>query len=77
MNMGIAGMPWWTTDIGGFHEGNTEDPVFRENGMPDLLLYKKGLIPGKEFVIIRTNTRGGRVLHEETGGNTRCIVREK
>ena len=30
LNMGIAGMPWWTTDIGGFHEGNTEDPVFRE-----------------------------------------------
>ena len=51
--------------------------MFRESGMPDLLLYKKGLIPGKEFVIIRTNTRGGRVLHEETGGNTRCIVREK
>ena len=45
--------------------------------MPDLLLYKKGLIPGKEFVIIRTNARGGRVLDEETGGNTRCIVREK
>lgn len=30
LNMGIAGIPWWTTDIGGFHEGKAEDPVFRE-----------------------------------------------
>lgn len=30
LNMGIAGIPWWTTDIGGFHGGNPEDPDFRE-----------------------------------------------
>lgn len=30
LNMGIAGIPWWTTDIGGFHGGNPEDPAFRE-----------------------------------------------
>ena len=30
LNMGIAGIPWWTTDIGGFHGGNIEDPHFRE-----------------------------------------------
>lgn len=30
LNMGIAGIPWWTTDIGGFHGGNPEDPKFRE-----------------------------------------------
>ncbi len=30
LNMGIAGIPWWTTDIGGFHGGNPEDPGFRE-----------------------------------------------
>lgn len=30
MNMAIAGIPWWTTDIGGFHGGNPEDPAFRE-----------------------------------------------
>jgi len=30
LNMGIAGIPWWTTDIGGFHGGNPEDPEFRE-----------------------------------------------
>ena len=29
-NMAIAGIPWWTTDIGGFHGGNPEDPAFRE-----------------------------------------------
>ena len=30
LNMGLAGIPWWTTDIGGFHGGNLDDPAFRE-----------------------------------------------
>ena len=30
LHMGIAGIPWWTTDIGGFHGGNPDDPAFRE-----------------------------------------------
>lgn len=30
LNMGIAGIPWWTTDIGGFHGGIDDDPHFRE-----------------------------------------------
>ena len=30
LNMGIAGIPWWTTDIGGFHGGDPDDPAFRE-----------------------------------------------
>ena len=30
LNMGLAGIPWWTTDIGGFLGGNNEDPAFRE-----------------------------------------------
>jgi alpha-D-xyloside xylohydrolase len=30
LNMGIAGIPWWTTDIGGFHGGNPDDEAFRE-----------------------------------------------
>ncbi|KXG54538.1 Aldolase-type TIM barrel [Penicillium griseofulvum] len=30
LNMGLAGIPWWTTDIGGFHGGNPDDPLFRE-----------------------------------------------
>ncbi len=28
LNAGIAGMPWWTTDIGGFMNGNVHDPEF-------------------------------------------------
>ena len=28
--MGLCGIPWWTTDIGGFHGGVTEDPDFQE-----------------------------------------------
>lgn len=30
LNMGLAGIPWWTTDIGGFHGGWIEDPKFHE-----------------------------------------------
>jgi alpha-D-xyloside xylohydrolase len=30
LNIGLAGIPWWTTDIGGFKEGNVNSPSFRE-----------------------------------------------
>jgi len=30
LNMGLAGIPWWTADIGGFHGGNIHDPQFHE-----------------------------------------------
>jgi alpha-D-xyloside xylohydrolase len=30
LNMGLAGIPWWTTDIGGFLRGNPDEPSFRE-----------------------------------------------
>lgn len=30
LNMGMAGIPWWTSDIGGFVGGNIEDGDFRE-----------------------------------------------
>lgn len=30
LNMGLAGIPWWTTDIGGFHGGNIYDEDFKE-----------------------------------------------
>ena len=30
LNMSIAGNPWWTTDIGGFHGGNIHDDEFKE-----------------------------------------------
>ena len=28
LNIGLAGIPWWTTDIGGFMNGNVHDPAF-------------------------------------------------
>lgn len=30
LNAGLAGIAWWTTDIGGFHGGDPRDPGFRE-----------------------------------------------
>ncbi len=30
LHMGIAGIPWWTTDIGGFHGGDPASGEFRE-----------------------------------------------
>lgn len=30
LSMGIAGIPWWTTDIGGFHGGDIRADWFRE-----------------------------------------------
>ncbi len=30
LSMGCAGIPWWTTDIGGFHDGWPEKEEFRE-----------------------------------------------
>ncbi len=30
LNMGLAGIPWWTTDIGGFMTDDVEDPDFRQ-----------------------------------------------
>lgn len=30
LHMGLAGIPWWTTDIGGFHGGNVESDDFKE-----------------------------------------------
>jgi alpha-D-xyloside xylohydrolase len=30
LNIGLSGIPWWTTDIGGFEQGNINDPDFRE-----------------------------------------------
>ena len=30
LNMSVAGIPWWTSDIGGFVGGNIKDPYFKE-----------------------------------------------
>lgn len=30
LNVAISGLPWWTTDIGGFHGGDASDPAYQE-----------------------------------------------
>jgi alpha-D-xyloside xylohydrolase len=30
LNVAISGIPWWTTDIGGFHGGDHRDPAYQE-----------------------------------------------
>ncbi len=30
LNIGLSGIPWWTTDIGGFHGGDPDNPEYRE-----------------------------------------------
>lgn len=30
INIGLSGIPWWTSDIGGFHGGDPDDPEYRE-----------------------------------------------
>ncbi|ASO19056.1 alpha-D-xyloside xylohydrolase [Actinoalloteichus hoggarensis] len=30
LNVAVSGIPWWTTDIGGFHGGDPESDYFRE-----------------------------------------------
>jgi alpha-D-xyloside xylohydrolase len=30
LNLAISGIPWWTTDIGGFHGGDPRDPAYQQ-----------------------------------------------
>jgi alpha-D-xyloside xylohydrolase len=30
LNVALSGIPWWTTDIGGFHGGDPDSPGYRE-----------------------------------------------
>ncbi|MDI5981083.1 glycoside hydrolase family 31 protein [Amycolatopsis magusensis] len=30
LNVALSGIPWWTTDIGGFHGGDPDSPEYRE-----------------------------------------------
>jgi alpha-D-xyloside xylohydrolase len=30
LNLAMAGIPWWTTDIGGFHGGDPDSPEYRD-----------------------------------------------
>ena len=39
LNMGMAGIPWWTSDIGGFIGGDITDPAGKE-GSGNLFPYQ-------------------------------------
>ena len=30
LNIGLSGIPWWTSDVGGFKGGDPDDPAYRE-----------------------------------------------
>ena len=30
LNVALSGIPWWNTDIGGFHGGDPDSPEYRE-----------------------------------------------
>jgi len=30
LNIGMSGIPWWTSDVGGFKGGDPDDPTYRE-----------------------------------------------
>jgi alpha-D-xyloside xylohydrolase len=30
LNVAMSGLPWWNSDIGGFHGGDPDDPAYRE-----------------------------------------------
>lgn len=63
LSMGIAGFPWWTTDIGGFHGGNIYDRSFQEC-----------LVRWFEFGTFCPVMRlhGNREPFQEPLGNSRC-----
>ena len=44
IHMGVAGIPWFTTDIGGFHDGHVNDPAFHE--LADPMVPVRDILPG-------------------------------
>ncbi len=44
LHMAVAGIPWWTTDIGGFDFGDPNDPAFRR--AVGALVPVRGVLPG-------------------------------
>jgi len=50
LNMGLAGIPWWTTDIGGFHGGDPKDPKF--SGYHQQWLFSN--VPSSSLLFLRT-----------------------
>ena len=44
LSMGMAGIPWWTSDIGGFLGGQIDKPEFQE-----LLVRMGSFLPGISY----------------------------
>jgi alpha-D-xyloside xylohydrolase len=68
LGMGLAGIPWWTTDIGGFHGGDPGDLEFRE-------LFARGFEYGTFCPVMRLH--GDREPHPipvDASGRTPCFT---
>ncbi len=64
LNMGLAGIPWWTTDIGGFFGANVKDPEFHE-------LLIRWFQYGCFCPVMRLH--GYRWPHQRTTGGAECV----
>ncbi len=67
LNMGLSGIPWWTTDTGGFFGGNPQDPAFREllvrwfqfsTFCPILRLHGYRVVPGETLPVAAVTGAG-------------------
>src|SRR5512135_3184380 len=63
LNIGLSGIPWWTTDIGGFKNGNINDPSFRRADRP--------LVPVRRVLPGLPAARHPRARHHDRGGTDR------
>ncbi|HVM62647.1 MAG TPA: TIM-barrel domain-containing protein [Verrucomicrobiae bacterium] len=65
LNVGLSGIPWWTTDIGGFFGGEIDTPYFRE-------LIVRWFQYGAFCPLFRLHGwRNSSLAHPETGDPTR------
>jgi alpha-D-xyloside xylohydrolase len=67
LNMSMCGIPWWTTDIGGFYGGDIRDEYFRE-----LIVrwFQYGVFcPVTRLHGSRNRTQPGHDVKEATGGD--------
>ena len=63
LNMGMCGIPWWNTDIGGFFGGDTQSDYFRE-------LIVRWFQYGLFSPVMRLH--GDRILHGAPSGDLLC-----
>ena len=57
LNIGLSGIPWWTTDIGGFHGGDIERPVLPRADRA--LVPVRRLLPALPAARVRQPTAAG------------------